>query len=415
MGRQGTTKRSAGRIWVVPVVAVGALVAAGVVARATTSDPPPQRATAKGSGLQGVACPAAGTCVAVGSMGSVYGVSVPYAAVSSGDTWTAHPPAPPEQLGDTSLASVSCPTPASCMAVGEQELPTPFFGSRSSGDRPYAESWDGTDWVPRPEAVPPRAIDSSLSGVSCVSSTCMAVGEFGTRISEDLALAERWDGSRWTLALPRRLRFADDEVLTDVDCTSPTSCVAVGHYSYDELFNGAAPLIERWNGTTWSPERSSNPAGSADTELQAIDCATADRCVAVGYQRRPDGRYASFAEISRGSAWSVLPTVDAKGSPDTELADVSCPGPDSCVAVGSAVLQGKVNAFAESWNGATWSVDRPPAPPGSTSSALAAVACTRPADCRAAGVQWHGSPIGHALSEARDGAGWTVLPVPESP
>jgi hypothetical protein len=83
--------------------------------------------------------------------------------------------------------------------------------------------------------------------------------------------------------------------------------------------------------------------------------------------------------------------------------------------VGTAVLNGSVRAFAESWDGTTWTEERTPTPPDSTSSALSTVDCTPPVDCRAAGVQWHGSPIGHALSEARDGAGWTILPVPESP
>jgi hypothetical protein len=404
------------RIHVVPVVAVLALLGAGVIARSAIGEPPHPAAIARGSGLDGMACPTSVSCVAVGSMGSVYGVEVPYAVVSTGDAWTARPPQAPPQVGDTTLASVTCPSPASCLAVGRQELPTPFFGSRSSGDRPYSESWNGTEWLPRTGAFPPTAIDSSLTGVSCASSTCMAVGEFTTRAtSKDLALAETWDGSKWTLALPPRLKFADDVVLMDVDCTSPTSCVAVGHLSYDELFNGAAPLVERWNGTTWSPERSRNPAGSADTELQAVDCVTAERCVAVGYRRMPDGTYAAFAEMSRGSAWTVLPTVSATGSPDTELADVSCPAADRCTAVGTAVLHGSVNAFAESWDGSTWTEERTPTPPGSTSSALSTVDCTPPADCRAAGVQWHGSPIGHALSEARNGAGWAILPVPESP
>jgi hypothetical protein len=404
-----STRRSSGAL---TAVAVAALVGAGLLARMATGAEPPSTPV-RGSSLGGIAC-AGATCVAVGTTGSVYGVETPFAVVAGGGDWTPRAPVGPAVIGNSTLEAVACSSPDSCVAVGREELPTPFFGSRSTGDRPLAEAWDGARWRRLSAGVPPDVTDAGLEGVDCVATGCMAVGDLQTRKGKDHALAESWDGRRWTLRPLPTIRQTEEVVLEDVACTSTTSCVAVGHVSDETLFGGIVPLIERWNGTAWIPERSANAHGSTDTELGAVDCPSADRCTAVGFRRLPDGRYGTFAESWDGTTWRALPARDPAGSPDTELADVACPLPDHCVAVGTAVLHGAVTTFAESWDGTRWTIEPAPAPAGSTSSALSAVDCTAsaPSVCRAAGISWHGSPIGTALAEDRTPAGWAIRPVP---
>jgi hypothetical protein len=41
-------------------------------------------------------------------------------------------------------------------------------------------------------------------------------------------------------------------------------------------------LAERWNGTSWVVQRSSNPAGASLNSLAAVDCTSPLSCEAVG-------------------------------------------------------------------------------------------------------------------------------------
>jgi hypothetical protein len=87
------------------------------------------------------------------------------------------------------LTAVSCASPAACTAVG----------TYNAGESGIAEQWNGTQWTiqrlptpPGPPGEDPLVIPVSIS---CPSATaCMTVGT-----TENMALAERWNGTRWTI------------------------------------------------------------------------------------------------------------------------------------------------------------------------------------------------------------------------
>jgi hypothetical protein len=395
-------------------VAIGALIAAGIIARVSTPAAPTMSPVIE-SRPRAIVCDRATTCLSVGFMDSRYGVHVPFGASFAGDAWSLLTPQPPSPVVDSELSSVSCDGTGSCVAVGREEVPAPYLGARSAGDRPLIESWDGSTWLRRPGPIPPGTKEALLNGVSCVSSMCMAVGQFGRGAGRDRALALSWDGTRWSLRLPPHRRYEDDASLEDVACVSPRSCIAVGQFGFDlvEMYTAVAPLIERWDGTAWHLEASSNAKDSLDTELNGIACPTHDRCVAVGFRRHTGGTFSTFAEIRDGGRWRVLRTPDPEGSPDVELADVACPRPDRCIAVGSWVSGAHVHRLVESWDGRRWTIEQTPAPDGSTSTALSAIACPDPQTCYAVGAYERGSPTQHAFSLGWDGEGWTVVPMPD--
>jgi hypothetical protein len=64
-----------------------------------------------------------------------------------------------------------------------------------------------------------------------------------------------------------------------VSCASATACTAVGDYN-----NGTTgvTLAERWNGSTWSIQPTPNPAGAPVSLLNGVSCASATACTAVG-------------------------------------------------------------------------------------------------------------------------------------
>lgn len=398
------------------LVALGALIAAGFAARLSVPDvsaPKP----AIDSSLRDVACPSPERCVTVGFTGSKYTVRVPLALVSADGSWTVRSPDAPSQTGDGDLSALACSSLTHCVAVGRQEVPARYFGARSAGDRPLTEVWDGTTWHSHEAVVPPGTADADLQGVACVSSMCMAVGEYARRLGEDRALAESWDGHTWSLHLPPTPRFMDEPgepVLSDVACISATSCVAVGQVTFELEGNMAsivAPLIERWDGTRWRFERAANP-GSDDVELYAISCDSPDRCVAVGTRRIGRRAYGTLAEWWDGTAWRLMRTQDPAGSPGATLLDVACPGPKRCIAVGVWTSGSNFQPLMESWDGRRWTIEPITTPASFSSSALNSIDCAIPTSCQAVGTYEKGSPILHAFWARLIRGDWAVLPVP---
>jgi hypothetical protein len=58
-----------------------------------------------------------------------------------------------------------------------------------------------------------------------------------------------------------------------VFCTSASQCTAVGG-------TGSAALAERWNGSTWTVQQTAFPP--RHKVLNALSCASASTCTAVG-------------------------------------------------------------------------------------------------------------------------------------
>ena len=163
--------------------------------------------------LNWVSCPAADSCVAVGTYVKASGAGVMLAERWDGSRWRIQPVPSPRGAAASALNGVSCTLPSACEAVG-------MTISRSGARGAVAERWDGTRWQIQP--VPSPGGMTELGGVSCTSpAACTAVG--GT---PGKALAERWDGMRWRVQpTPSPAGHA---FLSGVACTSSSSCTAVG-------------------------------------------------------------------------------------------------------------------------------------------------------------------------------------------
>jgi hypothetical protein len=205
-----------------------------------------------------------------------------------------------------------------------------------------AEGWDGTSWTIQPTPNPSGATDSSLWGVSCTSATaCTAVGAYETNASTQtqVALAERWDGTAWTIQTTPNPTGARRSSLSGVSCTSATACTAVGNYKNSA--GRQVTLAERWEGTRWTIQATPNPTGD-DPFLTGVSCTSAT-CTAVGYFFHG---YAystkTLAERWDGTSWTIQPTPNPSGARHPSLSGVSCTSPTTCTAVGgpgSAVVE----------------------------------------------------------------------------
>jgi hypothetical protein len=316
-----------------------------------------------------------------------------------GRRWRIQPTPDPDPANEdlralNGLAGVSCTSSQACVAVGDYNPSSysPDGVHTVLESMPLAERWNGTRWslLPFPN-LPSGAGFGGLSAVSCTSSrVCMAVGGaavFGPRFP----FAERWNGRSWLAESMQEPVGATDSYVTGLSCTSGTFCIAVGS-DLDAL--GDQPFTERWDGSTWSLAHLPPVAGPVDTELTSVSCTSPRACVAVGqYSTFPhQGTYQAFAERWDGTGWSLQRTPSA-GS--TTLSSVSCTSNRACTAVG-AVDTGL--PLVERWNGTRWSLQR--TPNALSGAALQAVSCTSRAICTAVGNANRGNAMAEQSAPA---------------
>ena len=296
----------------------------------------------------------------------------------NGTSWAIRStPNPAAGVRGSFLNGVSCTSATACTAVG-------YYRNGSGTSVQLAERWDGTSWTIQPLSnLPAGATSSALFGVSCTSATaCTAVGDYFDGAAQ-VALAERSDGTSWTIQpIPNPSR-AQGVVMRGVSCTSATACTAVGDY----FPAGSLPqltLAERWDGTTWTIEPDPNPSGQAINTLQGVSCTSAAACTAVGDYGRPDNN-GMQAERWDGTNWTIDSTPDPSNASDSTLLEVSCTSAAACTAVGNYGPSATATeaTLAERWDGTSWTIQ--PTPNRAGLPMLSGVACTSATACTAVG------------------------------
>jgi hypothetical protein len=309
------------------------------------------------------------------------------AASALGSGWSVQrSPNPPGAIG-TGLRGVSCPSPRVCVAVGSYESSS--VGPDSQSVVELAERWNGSRWSIDPVPSLPGARDT-LFGVSCASATaCTAVGYYEGGGALQAPLVVRWDGSSWTIQpAPATGGFLDS-----VSCPSTTMCVAVGN-------NGEFPMAERWNGRRWSIENMPFDSSAGYNSLDSVSCASPTACTAVGIETA-DGD-TPVVEHWDGRSWSEQPTPSLTGA-SLSLGAVSCPSPSDCYAVGNSYgLASHIQtAVVEHWDGVSWSIE--PTPTIAGLGGLASLSCVSPTACAA---------VGYGVAASWNGSTWSVQPIP---
>jgi hypothetical protein len=233
------------------------------------------------------------------------------------------------------------------------------------------------------------------------------------------AIAERWNGSSWTLEqLPR---IADTELveLTSVACPSAERCVAVGLAVLTKNFQ-VEPVAETWNGKSW--ERQPMPANSP--EAASLTCASATSCLAVGTIGESTlslrGTIRPLEERWNGARWRTITLAAAPRNNFPILDSVSCSAVTACTAFGERVAihiaptapQSSISfhTFAERWNGKQWSVETTPAMSGTSTLQVAGVSCATARRCAVVG--YDGNDWVRPWSEMWDGTRWEHQALP---
>jgi hypothetical protein len=205
-----------------------------------------------------------------------------------------------------------------------------------------------------------------------------------------------WNGMKWRLVTAPNRAIGGTNVLSDVRCTSPSSCWAVGDSS-----DGRTELnqILHWNGRRWSDFATPDPGGTRKGDVSAlrgVTCTSPSGCWAVGDYGNSGraGKTLNQALRWNGKRWTLATSPEPGGTragASSALSDVSCTSSADCWAAGSyvAVRTRAVLNQALHWNGRTWSLVKTPNPAGTAngdSDNLYGIGCASSAMCWAAGL-----------------------------
>ena len=251
-----------------------------------------------------------------------------------------------------------------------------------------------TQWTPMTTAALPAA-PAYDDDVSCVSSN-FCVATVVNEGSDANPLLQDWNGSSWstvTLPLPPGASAA---ILFAVSCTSDSFCVAVGSQAIAS--SGSLALVEQWNGSTWSASTGAAlPSGSTQAELTGVSCTGSAWCMASGIATDVGAdTTGAIAEQWNGSGWSLTTTAALADGAETQFAAVSCTTTTNCMAVGYSISETTSAVLSKPGSSAAGSFLQ--APLGLTVPGLHANADP------------HASPVVQVLAEQWNGSSWTVTP-----
>jgi hypothetical protein len=199
--------------------------------------------------------------------------------------------------------------------------------------------------------------------------------------------------------------------LQAVACATAVSCAAVG------ASDGSAMLVTR-SGSTWAPVKVPLPASSADgSALAAVACPTASQCVAGGSYHGA-GTQQGLLLAGHGRTWTAttapLP-AGAAAKPDALVTSVACATGSACVAVGQYAAGKSEQALLITGYGSAWSPRRAPLPADAgalPAAQLVSVSCSSATACTAVGsyVDKLGNRQGLLVTLA--GGHWTAVRSP---
>jgi hypothetical protein len=288
----------------------------------------PTPSGAKTTDLDGVSCTSLTACMAVGYYESSLGLIKALAESWNGAEWQIDStPEPSGTLGSL-LSRVSCSASNACSAVG-------WYENSSKVEVPWVLRWNGTTWSLQTAPAPSGAKASYPNGVSCASaSACTMAGYYENSSGTDTAFAEVWNGTEWTMQSVPGPSGSKKTRVSGLSCSASTACTMVGEY---ENSSGVeVTLAERWNGTEWSVQSTPNPTGAKVSYLiGGVSCASSTACTAVGVFENSSSQYEPLAEHWNGSEWQLQSPPTGEKGEAWLTGGVSCVSSTFCAAVGN--------------------------------------------------------------------------------
>lgn len=223
--------------------------------------------------------------------------------------------------------------------------------------------WNGARWSIAEAAIPQsdpgegavhEVTFNAVTGLS--SSDVWAVGtydEFDQNGEHDRRhpLIEHWDGRQWSVTPTDPEEDGTFSYLYGVDAVSATDAWAVGLVATHE--KGEYPLLEHWDGTSWSRSSQTFGTGSA-YGLSDVAAVAADDMWAVGYRSDDEGQPTqTLIEHWDGSSWAISKSANRTREVNI-LRGVTAVSSSNVWAVGYAQDKAKLRNLEEQWTGTVW-------------------------------------------------------------
>ena len=263
-----------------------------------------------------------------------------------------------------------------------------------------------------------RTLAAPLNSVVCTSQeNCIGVGTHVTavtRVRSGLVNAREPDGGFAAITTDRGALWASTPRLVGVKgldalaCATARSCIAVGGNPVSTKYVIVRGVVTRTSdgGHTWKvlptlPKRVG--------QLTSISCPTAHFCMAVGSQARSPTAVALVTR-STGEQWTSL-TLPRYEAP---LALVTCTTPHHCIAEG---FSGLISVIVTSDGGATWTQAQLPAghyPQGAVGiPTFAGLVCMSRTNCLlVGGIEAQSGYSGLIMVSADGGKSWSFAVLP---
>ncbi len=216
------------------------------------------------------------------------------------------------------LANVSCPSVSLCMALGDDLVVTSTDPSRGA-----SATW-AVSHVP-----------SGLEDISCASrSQCVAVGQWTTGGTLIVTSTDpsRGASATWTPSTPDPATL---RILYSVSCPSPTLCVAMGQSESGDLAIATSrdPSSGAW--ASWAVSTPDSHAVEVMSSEEGLSCPSISLCVVIATERGTGFTSSILTSTDPGAgasaSWSQSPASTRNAVP---LEAVSCASATLCVAVG---------------------------------------------------------------------------------
>lgn len=362
--------------------------------------------------LNDVSCKHAGDCIAVGGNNSGNGGNgAPVTALWNGTGWKAITPPLPKGAAGGELYGVTC-VRGGCVAVGY------YYPSATTGNpASLVEVWTGRQWtLHRQPPMPGGASSALLDMISCEdASSCLGVGYFIDG-KDTVGLVEQWTNTTYHDLRAPAAPASGYSALGSISCPVAGTCMAVGTFAVGHHFDS---LADELSGGHWRqvPAPSAGTASGDQNVLQSVSCASVTGCEAVGSTGAPSGKNfytTGYAEGWNGSAWSMQKASWPAGS-HSALNSVACPSTAYCLAVGGIGAYSTYNdghIAANAWSASSgWTDITMPAASGGTGSVFYGNTCLAGStvSCIAAGDVGPAKAAGHGLSGFWNGTAWKLI------
>jgi hypothetical protein len=316
--------------------------------------PPKGYSALKGVTMEGVACPANGSCVALGQYAAGTN-QLPFIVSDVTTTWhrgvALALPANAATTGQYATPhSISCVSPGNCTVVGTYTTPSSSYGTEGFVLSELKGVWHRALEVALPAGVNKNPL-VTLAQVSCWSPrSCVAVGSFVDRnnVSRAMVVPEVHGSWRRALALglPGNASAYAGAQFNEVACSAAGSCLAAGTYN---TYTGAVqPLVALSDHGVWDralqvilPDRAKNPQ-TLLYGFKGVACVSTGNCALGGQYVDKSGHYQGFLDnvvngVVEHAHVLALPSGAVQAGHNGGVVSVSCPSLGTCVA-GAAYL-----------------------------------------------------------------------------